>query len=497
MEILDKPLNSVAAIDDRSRLTRLINSLANPIDNSSVTFFRIGFGVMFAWWAWDYLDSGRVSALYVEPKFHFKYPLFDWVNPWPAAGMYCTFIAVIVLGLLVAAGIWYRVSALILAVTFTYIFLLEKTNYQNHYYLLILIAWWLPILPLARNVSCDAYWNPSIAGLTTSAWVLWILRFHIGLPYFFGGVAKLHGDWLAGEPMRQILASQSQLPLVGPWLSNEGAVWLFVWGGLIFDLGIVPLLLMRKTRTQAYVLCVAFHLTNAVIFSIHVFPWFMIFATTLFFEPDWPRKVLGGTPLTLPQNGHVRWSNLSLQTKIGSLSTLLYCVFHCLWPLRHLGFEGDPSWTERCHMFSWRMMLRGKTAGVRYFILDPKSKEVYNPNLRGVINVEQANRFTRDPEMIVQLAHFLAYQHERRTGNFPQIKALVLTSLNGRKPQLFIDPDTDLSKEPRFAMNRTWLQPLREPLRDTPWRVPLAEWEKNLEVPPLPIVNSRGPNESN
>lgn len=494
MELLDCHLNSAAAIDDRGGLTRLLTSLAHPIDNSSVTFFRIGFGAMFSWWAWDYLSSGRVSALYVEPKFHFKYQLFDWISPWPESGMVVTFLAVIVLGLLVAAGIWHRVAALMLAITFTYIFMLDKTNYQNHYYLLTLIVWWLPILPLSRNVSYDAVWYPAVAGLTTSAWVLWILRFHVGLPYFFGGIAKLHGDWLAGEPMRQILASQSQIPLVGSWLSNESAVWFFVWGGLIFDIGIVPLLLIRRTRTLAYGLCVAFHVINATIFSIHVFPWFMIFATTLFFDPDWARKALGGTPLIFTQKGQVRWSDLTPQAKIGFTLIVLYCVFHCLWPLRHLCYEGDPSWTERCHMFSWRMMLRGKTAGVRYFVIDPKSEEVYNPNLRGVIHVEQANRFSRDPGMIVQLAHYLAYQHERRTGNFPQVKALVLTSLNGRKPQVFIDPNTDLAKEPRFAGKRTWLQPLREPLRDTPWKVPLAEWEKSVEIPSLPIVNSRAPN---
>jgi hypothetical protein len=75
--------------------------------------------------------------------------------------------------------------------------------------------------------------------------------------------AKLQGDWLAGDPMRQILASQSQIPLVGSWLSNESAVWFFVWGGLIFDIGIVPLLLMRRTRILAYGLCLAFHVINA------------------------------------------------------------------------------------------------------------------------------------------------------------------------------------------------------------------------------------------
>ena len=475
-------------------LFRLANQVFSPVDNASVTLFRIGVGAMFSWWAWDYLATGRVQSIYVEPSFHFSYKFFDWVQPLQPNGMIAVFIAIMALGLLVCAGVFYRWSSLILALTFAYIFLLEKTNYQNHYYLMILIACWMPWLPLAKNVSYDASRFQAIKGSIMNVWVLWILRFHIALPYIFGGLAKLHGDWLAGEPMRQILASQTQMPLVGQYLSNEPMVMFFVWGGLLFDLGIVPLLLFRKTRTVAYLVCVAFHLTNSVLFSIHVFPWFMIFATTLFFEPDWPRRVLGGAPLAFKPSVQTQWRDFSKRRKFGTVVTLAYCLFHGVWPFRHLLHGGDASWTERGHLFSWRMMLRGKTAGVRYFITDLVSHETYMPNLRGIINVDQANRFTRDPEMIWQLAKYLAKEHAARTGRTPRVQALVLTSLNGRKPQLFIDPEVDLAAEPKYTRNRPWVLPLKEPLRSSPWKVPLVEWEKHVEMPKLPAVNSRAPN---
>ena len=298
-------------------LFRLANRIFSPVDNASLTLFRIGFGAMFSWWAWDYLATGRVHSTYVEPIFHFSYKVFDWVHPLQASGMIAVFLAIIVLGLLVCAGAFYRLSSILLALTFTYVFLLEKTNYQNHYYLMMLIAWWMPWLPLAKNVSYDASRLPATAGSTTAVWVLWMLRFHLALPYVFGGLAKLHGDWLAGEPMRQILASQSQMPLVGQYLSNEPMVMLFVWGGLLFDLGIVPLLLVRKIRGVAYLICVAFHLTNSVLFNIHVFPWFMIFATTLFFEPDWPRKVLGGSPIALESTVQTHRAAKVARSRIG------------------------------------------------------------------------------------------------------------------------------------------------------------------------------------
>ena len=120
-------------------------------------------------------------------------------------------------------------------------------------------------------------------------------------------------------------------------------------------------------------------------------------------------------------------------------------------------------------------MLRGKTAGVRFFVTDDVSNETYNPSLRGVINAEQANRFARDPEMILQFAHYLAKEHRARTGRSPRVQALVLTSLNGRKPQLFIDPIVDLASEPKYSRNRLWILPLEQPLRESPWKVPLRE----------------------
>jgi vitamin K-dependent gamma-carboxylase len=298
--------------------------LFSNIDNASVTFFRIGIGVLFSWWAWDYLASGRAYSVYVEPKVHFSYRWFDWLQPLGHQGTVLTFVAVVLLGILVSAGIWYRLSATLLAICFSYLFLLEKTNYQNHYYLMTLLAWWLPFLPLERNVAFDAKRNPKIASQMVPRWVLWILRFHIGLPYVYGGLAKLHSDWLAGEPMRQILAAQRNLPIVGSLVNNESAVFAFVWGGLIFDLVIVPMLLIQRTRTVAFAACVVFHVTNSVLFHIHVFPWFMIFATTLFFEPNWPRRVLGGEPLSSPLERPLNGATLWRYRKIGMILIVMY-----------------------------------------------------------------------------------------------------------------------------------------------------------------------------
>src|SRR6185369_2958384 len=105
-------------------------------------------------------------------------------------------------------------------------------------------------------------------------------------------------------------------PLVGATLAAPSTAIAMAWSGMLFDLSIVPLLLWKKTRAAAYVVCVLFHVTNSVLFPIHVFPWFMIFASTIFFEPGWPRRVLGGQSRDLPTPHPRDWLTLSRQAHV-------------------------------------------------------------------------------------------------------------------------------------------------------------------------------------
>ncbi len=269
-------------------LTKLSARLAQPVDGSSSVFFRVAFGCCVSYWAWDYLVTGLVTRRYIEPKFHPTYYPFDFLSPLPGNGMYFLFLGVAVLGLMTAVGFFYRTSSFLMAGAFTYIFLLDRTNYQNHYYLISLIAWWLPWLPLHRMVSFDAWRSKVTYTETVPTWTLWILRFHIGLPYFMGGLAKLTPDWLLGFPMGEMMASKSSFPVLGGIAAWDSIGVVMAWSGLLFDTLIVFFLLKTQTRLPAFFLCVAFHLTNAVIFNIHIFPWFMIVATPIFFRPDWP-----------------------------------------------------------------------------------------------------------------------------------------------------------------------------------------------------------------
>jgi vitamin K-dependent gamma-carboxylase len=474
-------------MQDRSLPNAFAKHCLNQKDIAAAAFFRVIFGFTGCYWAWDYLTTGRVTRLYVAPEFHFGYPLFDFVQPLPGNGMYLLFVVMFVLALLIGIGWFYRAAATSFALCFTYFFLLERTNYQNHYYLICLIAWVMPLLPLNSLLSVDCRSGRITSNERTPAWVYWVLQFLIGLPYFFGGVAKLTPDWLLGQPMGIFLSTKSEIPLIGGWLAMPGTAILISIGGLIFDTAVVPLLIWPKTRMIAYVFCILFHITNATLFQIHIFPWFMILASTIYFSPSWPRWILGAPPIEakvdespVPSSTLPRWAILIAG---------LFVAFHCLWPLRSRLNNEETSWTERGHLFSWRMMLRAKEVGIGYAVVDSASGRAANVDHKQFLDPEQAEKFARDPELIRQMAHFIANKFEKETRRRPEVHAFALASLNGRKPQLMIDPNVDLAAQPAALWNcPSWIVPLKEPFCRDAWKLPIDQWKSHVELPEIKFL---------
>lgn len=477
--------SSVRSLSVTAIVNRCARWLSFGVSPYSLAFFRILFGFTMLWWTIDYLRMDRVHYLCNSPKFHFTYYGFGWVQPWPGDGMKLQFLAMALAAFFVAVGALYRFSALVLAFGFTHFFLIDRTNYQNHYYLVTLLCWWMAIVPAHTVWSIDGFQRKPEGLVLIPRWALLLIQFHIAVPYFYGGIAKFDADWLSGDPMRAMLLSQ-------PWFSmsplatySHGAALLLTLGGLLFDLLVVPALVWKRTRTIAYCCAVAFHMTNAFLFNIHIFPWLMMGATTILFQPDWPQRLLFGV------SSRITRSNAETLPGIRpwmTVSVMLYMAFHLIWPFRHHAYGPDCGWTEKGHFFSWRMMLRGKTTGIRYYVVDPESGRNFVPDIRDLLNDEQLGKFARDPEMILDLAHFIDSHFENRLNKPLEVHALVLTSLNGRKPQLLIDPAVDLAAQPRGWHFRNWIMPLTEPRRSEPWTVPLNEWERHVELPSLPFL---------
>jgi hypothetical protein len=241
------------------------------------------FGLILLVECWRFWSKGWIERYYIEPEFLFKYYGFGWVEPWPGEGMYWHFAALAVLSLLILLGLLYRLAAVLFFFAFTYVFLLDQARYLNHFYLVILIAFILMVIPAPRF------------GATAPGWSLWLFRLQFEVMYLYAGIVKVNADWLRLEPMGMWLARRDDWPLVGELLLQDWVVAVASYGAILLHIVGAPLLLVKATRGWVMAIYFAFHLMNHFLFNIGIFPWLAMAGTLLFLEPDWPKRALRAT----------------------------------------------------------------------------------------------------------------------------------------------------------------------------------------------------------
>ena len=448
-----------------STLSRLERWLFAQVDIASLVFFRIAFGLLMlrmVKMAWS-LD--RISQWWIEPSFLFKYPGFSWVHPWPGNGLYVHWILLGVFALFVTVGFLYRISTTLFFLSHTYFFLLDQGRYVNHTYLICLFSFLLIFAPAHRAFSVDAWLWRKLRSSTAPAWSLWLLRAQMGAVYFFAGVAKIAPDWLHGEPIRTWFKEQIRSPLFAPVFHHEWAAYGASYASLLIDLLGVPFLLWRRTRLVAFCVAVSFHLLNAQIFPLDIFPWLAIAATTLFLAPSWPRRIISifrrrnASPVvdtaTLPPR-RKRILILSFAT--------LYVAIQILVPLRHFLYSGGIEWTYMEHRFSWQMMLERHVTRTLFYVADPNTGREVRVQPGKYIDLQQTIHMGWRPDMVWQFARFLADKVPRFGPEPLRVQVRMYVSVNKRRAQLFLDPNADLAAEPRSWGRPRWLLQVNDPL---------------------------------
>lgn len=450
-------------------MTELGRRLARPVDGASLAAFRFLLGAVMFGGLVRYVANGWIEIVFVEPTFFFRYPGFEWVFVPGPTGLYLLFGLAAASALAVALGAFHRVAIVTFLLSFTYIQLMDVTNYLNHYYLVVLFALLMSFMPLDRALSVRTWLRPSDARATVPAWMPYLLRFQVGVVYLHAALAKVGVDWLAyGQPLNIWMSARNELPIIGPWIELPAVALFMSWAGFLYDLSIVPLLLWKRTRPFAYGAVLVFHFFTWVFFDIGMFPFIMTAATTLFFEPDWPRRLLARLGGALGRrSGPEGWGSASpafaplaasgrFHPVIGGV-LVSYCLFQALFPLRHLIYEGDVLWNERGMRYAWKVMVREKNGSVAYRVTDPASGRTWQVSPHAYLDWRQANEMAAQPDLILQLAHHVAQDFERRGVPHVEVRVDSWVSLNGRPAARMIAPDVDLLEvDPRAG---DWILP--------------------------------------
>ena len=245
-------------------------------------------------------------------------------------------------------------------------------------------------------------------------------------------------------------------------LGSELVVGIVVQGGLWFDLLIAPALLWRRTRVIAVLVSTSFHLSNAYLFNIGIFPWFMLVATTLFFAPNWPRRLpwlgprIDGWLGPVPDPGDVPSTETGRWTLRG---VGLWLAIQLVLPLRHHLYPGNVAWTEEGHYFAWRMKLRSKKGSARFVLKDRDSGDSWVVDPRAELGARQTRKMVGKPDLILQYAHHLARRWQQEKGVDVEVRAQVNVSLNHRRRQPLIDSTVDLTQVSVSIWPADWILP--------------------------------------
>jgi len=452
-----------------------LKDFLSPFRQTSIAplvIFRIIFGALMLFGTARFMLYGWVEDLYITPKFFFTYYGFDWVHPLNGNWMYLPFIVMLIASVGIIFGALYRYSATLFFICFTYVELLDKTNYLNHYYFVSLMAFILIFLPAHRYFSIDAYFRPQIAATKVSQWTIRILQFQLACVYIFAGIAKVQADWLIeAQPLKTWLQAHRDMPIFGKLFAQEFVAYIFSWFGCLYDLFIVFFLLSFKWRKYAYLVVVAFHLITWLLFPIGVFPWVMICSTLIFFSPQFHEKIL--FKLTkVPFLPDLEPNILSpIYRKITQFSIVAFILFQLIVPIRSITYPGNLFWNEEGFRFSWRVMLMHKQGLATFYVKDRNTQQTIEIINEDYLTDRQIDQMSTQPDMILQYAHHLSEIYADTTFHFgkktvrlvnPSVHARIFVALNGRPSQLFVNEQHDLTQFTYDLKHRSWIEPYKK-----------------------------------
>lgn len=430
--------------------------LFQRIDNSSLIIFRIFFGILISLECFGAIATGWVNRNLIAPKFKFPFIDFDFLQPLPGNGMYFYFGLMGLMGICIALGFKYRASMITFTTMWTATYLMQKTAYNNHYYLLILISLIMCFFPAERSRSIDVKLNPKIESNAMYAYIKWIVVLQLFIVYTYASIAKIYGDWLDFSTIAVLMHSKRNYWLVGdilqePWIHTViGSV------GILFDLLIVPALLWKPTRKAAFFLSLFFHLFNSIIFQIGIFPYLSIAFSVFFFEPETIRKIFfkSKIPFTTSKVIIPNYKNSLL------IVAAVYFLTQLLLPVRHYTFEDDVLWTEEGHRMSWRMMLRSRQGKGRYKVVDKNTEEVFIINPKDYVSRSQERKIFAYPDFAWQFAQYLKKEFKEENRDVSVYLENSKISINRKPYEPFIDSKTDLAAETWYrTKHHSWILP--------------------------------------
>nr|XP_045599854.1 vitamin K-dependent gamma-carboxylase-like [Procambarus clarkii] len=280
-------------------LTALARLLHRPCDPAALAATRVMFGVLMVLDVPQERGLGVADVKWGDPN-TCRFPLLSFLTPPPLPYMVLLYGLLLLCAALMVVGWRWRAVCTTFVACYWYVFLLDKTTWNNHSYLYGLLA---SILLVSDPHRC---WSAEVGGDGLSGashvplWNYTLLRAQLFLLYFLAGVKKVDLDWLSGYSMQRLAQHWVFTPF-RVFLTDDNIDFFVVHlGGFALDSSLGFLLFFDASRPVGLVLGAAFHLMNAQIFSIGMFPWVCLVTLPIFCSTSWPRPFLEAFSSLLP-----------------------------------------------------------------------------------------------------------------------------------------------------------------------------------------------------
>ncbi|XP_076330015.1 gamma-glutamyl carboxylase [Tachypleus tridentatus] len=476
---------------DISSFNAILRLLHRPTDPASLGVTRFLFGLMMIMDIPNERGLANADIMWGDP-WKCRFPLFNILRPLPLEWMYVIYFIMLIGAIGIMLGVFYRLSCVCFILPYWYLFVLEKSRWNNHSYLYGLLGMIFLVCDGHRYCSVDGLFKRKIKNSQVPLWNYILLRGQIFLVYFIAGLKKTDKDWVGGYSMKY-LSAHWVFDIFKFILEKEQIDYFIVhWGGFLLDLTIGFFLFLDSSRPVAFIFCGAFHLMNSRMFSIGMFPYVMLATMPIFCSPDWPRPFISSSPAFLkcclpvnePHSGilivhTITESSVSVWHKAVVVGLCGYFAVQAFLPYSHWLTKGYNTWTQGLYGYSWDMMVHNwKHLHTKVTVVESRTgQELYLDSEAWT----HSWRWTHHADMVKQFASCVANRLESQY-NITNIEIYVdvWLSLNGRFSQRVYDPTVNILEADWSPFREiTWVLPVLTELSD--WRAVLRDVENSLE----------------
>uniref|UniRef100_A0A6P7G1S4 Vitamin K-dependent gamma-carboxylase isoform X1 n=1 Tax=Diabrotica virgifera virgifera TaxID=50390 RepID=A0A6P7G1S4_DIAVI len=456
-----------------------------PADPSSLGIIRFLFGLLMLIDLSEERGGSIIDLRWGHPN-DCHFPLFPILkNP----GYQCISLLYLLMWL-GAAGIMlgykFQISTILFGVPYWYLFLLDKSLWNNHSYLFGLISILLMGSSANQYFSLDGYLDKSLKNRDVPYWNYFILKYQFFLLYFLAGLKKMNMEWLDGYAMANLGEHWIFTPFSLVLYPEQIAYFIVHWFGFLLDLTIGFWMLIDVTRPVAFLFCASFHLMNSRLFSIGMFPYVCLATMPLFCEETWPKKIMSlftnknldsltsnncvyqlkGKKDPPEYNTRITW-----QHKLVVGLVLSHCSLQLFLPYSHFITKGYNNWTNGLYGYSWDMMVHSWDTVIIIKVVDNENQREHFVDPQALTD---GTRWGTHADMCVQYAQCLKrniipnidslntnYKPKESLSSNISVYIDVWCSLNKRFTQRMYNPNYDLLKANWSPFQPVeWLLPL-------------------------------------